>query len=96
MLLKERGTGNTLQTTTSTVGSDGVLNATFTGKLLQEGNAGTLVEGVRFDVEVVQDDRHTLCPIQLAVQKGVLDDDAKNDNYVIRPVDCSLTSTTML
>ena len=95
VMLKERGSGKTLLSTTSTVGDDGVLKASFVGKLLQAGTEDALPEKKPFDVEVVQGENHTLCPIKLAVKHGVSEEQAKTDKYKTTPIDVSLTNTTM-
>ena len=95
VLLKDRNSGETLMTTTSNVGDDGILNASFVGKYLQAGTEGALPEKRQYDIEVVQGENHILCPIKLAVKKGVADDETRSDKYLVRPIDTSLTSTTM-
>ena len=95
VMLKERGTGATVMSTTSNVGSDGVLKASFVGKHLQTGSEGALREDQMYDIEVVQGNQHTQCPVQLSVTSAVSDEDSKSDTYQTRPIDTSLTSTTL-
>ena len=89
VLLKDRGTGDALMETSSYVGSDGVLNASFTGKLLQKGNEEAFREDGLYEIEVVQDDKHTICPIQLTVELPPIDDQVDSDSYIIKPIDAS-------
>ena len=95
VLLKDRASGETLMTTTSNVGADGILNASFVGKHLQAGTQEALPEKCQFDVEVVQGESHILCPIKLAVKQGVTHDEIRSGKYEAKPIDTSLTSTTV-
>ena len=94
VLLKDRGTGEALMETSANVGSDGVLNASFSGKLLQKGNEDAFREEGLYEIEVVQGDKHTICPIQLAIVLPPIDDEVNSDNYIVRPIDATFTNLT--
>ena len=92
VMLKDRATGEVLQSKTARADGSGTLKASITGKFLQEGAVDALPVDSRFEIEVVQGDRHTLCPIQLSVEKGVVDDSEGYSDYQVKPIDVTLTS----
>lgn len=89
--LRDRDTGEVLQQRTVRP-SDRILRTSFKKEFLLKGAADGLLTETQYDIELEQGDHHTLCPIQLSVEEGVLDGSEEYDDYTARPIDVTLAS----